>query len=453
MPRAPSKLICNKCNDKGFLSKRPNKVAVQIPRNPTINTIPEACDYAARVCHRLRDMTILFPPSYSNHSDYNDESLAKLIYQDFLKYTLHTNEQIKAFESRHSSSPDKNITAMKTKLTSDVKRTTEYHDLSKQIPKTNRTMEDYDRIIPINNLPEREKTIHISLPEDSGAITKTSIAHLYVAITWKVIGDITRGISFTASEYNKDYANAIYSYFRLFVIDTRYSYSTIKWLLKILSDDDDHGHYNTAESKNAISISNDNTKMRLSGKHLNHKSKKLEQMIIDMENSHVVEYFHSFMNGLESIMKNNPDLKEDFHKRFQDYEAKAAKGDFLAKYNYYVGHSVDSYNDNKHDRSTTKRWCPIEKSDLADIKISDDRYPIYESLINDMVKALCEGNIGKTSGILVAARNMLHELGWTENFIEDKIRVDVSTFFNQYIAKMNSKIQVNHNNKMVDVPQ
>jgi hypothetical protein len=448
LPRTPSKLICNKCNDKGFLSKRPNKVAVQVPGNPTINTIPEACDYAARVCHRLRDMTILFPPS-SDHPHHNDESYAQLIYQYFLKYTLHTNEQIKAFESRHSSSPDKNITAMKAKFTSDVKRTTEYHDPYKLVSKMNRTTEDYDRILPVNNLPER-KTVHIELPEDSGKITKTSIAYLYAAITCKVIGDTTGDIPYAAPEYNKDYANAIYSSFKLFLFDTRYSYSTIKWLLKILPES--YGH-NAVAFLDHNSLSNDRTKVRLSNKHLHHKSKKLEQMIEEMESSCTLDYLNSFMNGIEFIMKNNPDLKEDFHKRFQDYEAEAAKGDFLAKYNYYVGHSVDSYNDNKHGRSMKKRWCPIEKNDLADIKISDDRYPIYEGLINYMVKALCEENREKAGEILATARNMLHELGWTENFIDDKIRADIEHVFNQYIAKMNSKIQLNHNNKMDDVPQ
>ncbi len=413
MARPHSKIVCNKCNKNGFICKRPNKIPVQIPRNPAINTIPEACDYAARVYHRLRDMTILFPPSPSSldQSDHNDESLAQLIYQDLSKYTLHTTEQIKAFETKHSTSPKKNITAMKARLTSDVKRTTEQRD------------DDYE---PVNKLPKTDHTIHIKLPEDSGKITKTSIAYLYAAITWKIIGDSVRSISYIDPKYYKNYANAIYSYFRLFECDTRYSYPTAIWLLKILSDGDDEYDYynNTVESKHQISIANDKTKMHLSNKHLHHKSKRIEQMLEDMTNSRVSYYFDSFMNGLQYINKNNPDLKENFHKRFQYYEAEAAKGNFLTTYNYYIGHSVDSHNDsndNKHSRSVKKKWCPIEKQDLADIKISDEGYNVYEVLVNDMVKEFCEGNREKANEIHTSARNVLHDIGWPEDFIDDKM--------------------------------
>jgi hypothetical protein len=418
LARPAGKIICNKCNTIGFISKRPANVPVQVPRNPHINTILEAWDYAAKVCLRHRDMMILFPPTLPA----DDEALSQINYQYFSKFTLHTNEEIKAFESRHLSSPDKNIKTMKARLTSHLKRTTE----------------DHDYINPVNKLPETD-TIHIQLPDDSGRITKSSISCLYASIVCKVIGDTSNGIPSIAPEYNKNCANAIHSIFRLLLDDLRYSNTTIEWFLKILPDVYDHG-YTAAASKNAISIQ-DNMKVRLSSKHVRNKSEKLSQMIVDMENSRVLDYFECFMRGFEFIMKNNPDLKEDFQKRFHNYEIEAVKGDFLTKYYYFVGHSVDSDDgsDNKHNRSK-KKWCPIKKHDLAYIKIKDEGYSTYENLINDIAKALCEGN--RESGTIHAsARNMLHQLGWTEKFIEDKMHADIEQVFAKYMNELESKAQ------------
>jgi hypothetical protein len=321
----------------------------------------------------------------------------------------------------HLSSPDKKIkTILKSSFSFQGKRTTEA------------AKDDYQ---PANKLQKKDR-IHIELPRDSGEMTKTSVANLYIAITCKVIGDISRGNPHKIPEDSKEYASAIYSIFRLLVVDTRYSHTTMKWLLEMLPEISDNSGYNAVASKNS-----------LSSKHVHNKSRKLNQLIQDMEKSRALEYFDSFIKGFEFIMRHNPDVKEYFHRLFQSYELEALNGEFLTKYNYYVAHNVHPNEDNdnnKHTKSIRKR-CPIKNSrDLSNVKIDDEGYSDYESLINDMIS---EGNVERARAIYSSAQNMLHGLGWTESFIDDKIRADLLQIFIQRCTNLNSKIESCKNKK------
>jgi hypothetical protein len=92
-----------------------------------------------------------------------DELLAQAVYSifDFI-----STKEIMKFELEHLSTPAKNIKPKKKELTTDVKRATETNG---------------EDDTPINRLP-RTKTVHTTLPPDSGCTNKLSIAFLYGAI-------------------------------------------------------------------------------------------------------------------------------------------------------------------------------------------------------------------------------------------------------------------------------
>jgi hypothetical protein len=347
------KVICPTCKKEGdCITKRTAKIKVQVPRNPRINTASDAWDYAARVYFRLRDNVMLFPPT----SPDNDELWAQNTYRFFSKFTSHTNEEIKAFDSKHLSTPNTTIDAIMTRLTSQVKRTTE-------------AAGDYYKSVD-NKLPRRE-TLHIKLPKDTGRITKYSTSLLYGAIVCKSLGDISTAISSAVPEYDRNVANAIYSLFKSMSIDFRHSTTLKDWIL-ILPDVIDHG-YNAASSKNYMS-STKGEKRHLSSKHIRKKSEKFFQVFEDMKNSHVLEYYKSFEEGFEFITKNNPDLKDDFLRRFHEHELEALRGDFLAKYYYFVGHWEYPENDDK--KSKIRKWCPIKESEY--VKLHNENYVKYD---------------------------------------------------------------------------
>jgi hypothetical protein len=114
-----STIVCSKCKEVGgFIDKRWVKRTVNIPKANKITNISEAWDYVAKVCLRMREnMILLYHPSPPDNK-FN-------AYDMFSKFSPHTDQEIKAFELRHLSTPAKNIKMKNIQLTSQIKKTTE----------------------------------------------------------------------------------------------------------------------------------------------------------------------------------------------------------------------------------------------------------------------------------------------------------------------------------------
>ena len=121
-----------------------------IPK-PEYATLSNAWDYAARVCLRMRESLILWPPYAS--ADRNIDGTA---YGLFSGLSLLRADQLDAFELRHLSTPAKNVRGIIRELkTSRLKTTESYEYNSNKLPPTD--------------------TVHISLPLNAALITKPSV--------------------------------------------------------------------------------------------------------------------------------------------------------------------------------------------------------------------------------------------------------------------------------------
>src|SRR5215204_4471718 len=106
MTHKRSSILCPRCKQTGFLTKRWVKRTVNIPNIPKPDhaTLSSAWDYAARVCLRMRESLILWPsPAWVN--DRIDEDA----YDVFSGFSPLNENQINAFKLRHLSTPAKNI--------------------------------------------------------------------------------------------------------------------------------------------------------------------------------------------------------------------------------------------------------------------------------------------------------------------------------------------------------
>lgn len=231
MPRKRGKLICPVCKvtghkDKnGFLVKRWVNRRIHIPNNDDkITSVSEAWKYAAKVCLRARQQMILYPPppEYDNPGPF---------YEEFSAFSPYNSEEIKAFESRHLSTPAKNIKGKIKELHSQVRLTTETHG---------------EDPFPCNKSPEKP-TMHLKLPDNTGDITKLSVAWLYGAIVCLVLRDLSLNDIQFEGDMKRDFTDAIYTYFSLFVIGLRgRERSFFLEYLKIIEDTKSHGYRGAA---------------------------------------------------------------------------------------------------------------------------------------------------------------------------------------------------------------
>ena len=106
MTRKRSTILCPRCEQTGFLTKRWVKRTVNIPNipKPEYATLSSAWDYAARVCLRMRESLILWPIQASADRNIDDSP-----HKVFSEFSLLSEDQINAFELRHLCTPAKNI--------------------------------------------------------------------------------------------------------------------------------------------------------------------------------------------------------------------------------------------------------------------------------------------------------------------------------------------------------
>jgi hypothetical protein len=408
------------------LQKRWVKRIVNIPKRKHIANISKAWDYAGKVCLRLREDTILFPPS----SDF-DEKFAKSIYNSF-DFIPATQEHITAFELRHISTPAKNIKARKKQLSSELKRTTERKEWEP---------DDY-----ISNKYPFRKTIHTQLPIDSGRITKASIAFLYAAIICFIMRDKSEYLPLPIEVAN-NIMMSIYCHFSLVeeIQDLRH-YRGWNDLLKIMLDIENHG-YNAAAKMNPSGTTFCKNCSNIRKGHFVSmeapESENEEWMCPQCQGSEQLQTYYSakhlkniYGKTWEKIEENAKYLpifeqvkemyryasfndKEDITKRFREYELLAEK-DLLSKHECYFMVHYDS------SKKWKKRSCYIPNNMLHEVEIRDFRYnSLYKPLIKQLMR-LHNSNGAYFENRLLFAR-ILHTLkimGWPQRYLSNKILAD-----------------------------
>jgi hypothetical protein len=297
----------------------------------------------------------------------------------------------------------------------------------------------------------RTNTIHISLPEDSGRITKSSVAWLYGAVVCSILRDVSVNFSLP-SDVSKDFTYAIYTFFNLFEDDLRRSETLLTWL-PILKDMNNYT-YHGAAAINAIESNlckncsnkekhyfvemqiskeipgklecpkcggNQGIKTALTVKHLHNVHDKLLKRLQGLPQC--LPCFEECVKDVHKYLIN--ENKEDFLKRFREYDALATKDLLSSREHYFMGHYDTA-------KKSKKRWCSIDEKDITNIEINDPRYySQYKPLINESVNAFIhqsepiDKNLTKAIQDTMASQDMLKELGWPERFIIDKIRADI----------------------------
>jgi len=432
LPHKRSGIFCPRCKEiGGFLQRRWVKRTVNIPKAEKITSIPEAWNYAAKVCLRTRELMILFPP-------YSEEVIARQVYNNF-DFGQHTVEETKAFELTHLSTPAKNIKKKKIELTRNVPRTTERKDDE-----------------PDNYLKRPPwDTIHTRLPKDSGRISKSSVSYVYAAIVCLIFRDISYILP--PDPINREYAKAIYTYFSLFERDLRHQ-ETWQSLFQIFSDVEEHGYHGAASlnagpallckncsnsQKNKFVQMEQRLQENNSVKYICYKCGCEEPINRSLTSKHLRNihervrrklqevYFYSpiyiqeIKNRYKYLVTND---KEDFLKRFHEYEDLASKDLLSAQYRYFIGH----YDSTKR---TNRKWCPITNRQLAEVKINDNRYVLqYLPLVHEAVNACIYGATDELTSLFKSAYDKLGEIGWPERYIRDKIDADYQKCIDSVIS-------------------
>jgi hypothetical protein len=386
-----------------------------------------AWDYAARVCLRMRENLILWPPQApaENNADH-------AAYELFSGFSILNADQIKAFELRHSSTPAKSA---RRKI----------HELKP----VDRKQESYE--YNSNTLPPTD-TIHISLPHNSGHITKSSIGWLYSAIVCLVLGDISKNLPLP-KYIIREFGMSIIMTFSLFInmVDNRYS---IDWfelfkLSKAVNGGSGHHAASAASStgsnlckhcsKNVRRDSSDFIEMEFSAELQNWKCPKCggtEQLKVRaltpryirkiqdkvLQRAKDITYYLPIFEQVKSmynyIINKN---KEDILKRFEEYEKLATKDLLIKREGFFMIHYDPS-------KKWKKRVCYVSSGKLAYIESNDNRYHSqYEPLINELARKVSydKGLANNEGHLLQSISNELEEIGWPKHYLKVKIDADI----------------------------
>jgi hypothetical protein len=415
------------------------KRIVNIPKPESVANISKAWEYAAKVCLRLREKTILFPPTPNS-----DKVFAQTIYDDIFDFFPFNQGLLDAFETRHISTPAKNIKSTKKQHSTDVQRTTERKEGE---------VDDFP-----SNKYAFSKTNHVHLHPDSGRITQVSVAYLYGAIVCFIMRDETKNLPLRKdlplpADIAEEITKTIYWYFHLLGgrEDLRHY---VGWnnIFRLILDIENHG-FSAAAKKNPTgsiycrTCSNIRSRQFVimetpesspgndvlicpqcrgseqlptyySTKHfknMRNNSKTLKNI------EEMVEYAPKF--GMVKYMCRNL-IKENFEvamKRFREYELLAQRDLLSIRECYFVVHYDSS-------KKWKKRSCYIPDNQLQNVLIDDFRYDWeYIPLIRELV-SLCNNNgtLDAKRHLLTRISDILEKIGWPRRYLADKIQADYS---------------------------
>jgi hypothetical protein len=407
---------------------------VNIPNvpKPEYATLSSAWDYAARVCLRVRESLLLWPPQAS--ADRNIDGTA---YGLFSGLGLLSANQLNAFELRHLSTPAKNVRGLIRELKTSRPKATESYEYNS------------------NKLPPSD-TIHISLPRNAALITKLSVEWLFGAIVCLVLRDISKEYWPIPKSVVREFSMSIFTAFSLFVsmADNRHrvDWSELFDLFKDVKDGSGHHAASAASStditlrktcsKNVRRDSSDFVEMEFSTELQNWKCPRCggtERMKARMLTP---AYIHKIQDRVlqkrEDVFKYIPYVfekvksmynyiisknKEDFLERFKEYENLAIKDLLIKKEGYFIVH----YDASKRWK---KRSCYISNNALSQVEIVDPRYfSQYRPMIKQLIALYdIKAPYEERSQLFTNISNTLKMLGWPERHLNNKILADTLMF-------------------------
>ena len=376
---------------------------------------------------------IRFPPS---------PELEKVLYQsqlehaysEFTKFSLHTTEEIEAFESRQ-------LSLLKRKVKKEPKNRRSHHT-SKLLDGS----QNADKYVSDMERP-KESPVRVRLPDNTGNVTRMSILWLYAAIVFTVLRDMIC-VYQMSEEDDKWFASVVYSYYSFLVsMDDRRFVNPLRWL-KILEDVDNYG-YNAATSRNNVvgtyckrckiekkilvrmEITGDNYDGRLcrecggtegikrsvTPKYIHNvvKGKNgIKQRIKDFQEN--LLSYRNLEARLVTDIRNDHDMRELFQECFNKYEVEASKSLFHKSEYYFMAHYDAS-------KKSKRRWCSLSSKDILAIEIED---PNYRKLIKDLLYSYESHNDVQSIEVANKLREILADLNYFDNdMIFNKIGIDV----------------------------
>jgi hypothetical protein len=358
VPGKTSGKICPACHQYGgFASERCVKYAINIPPRTKIKTVSDAWDFGARVCLRIAEGIMLFPPTDSRSS-----SMSHSVYDFWRRFTLHTDEEIALYELTFLNVIPKSIRSRIKYFRSKNKRSQEYYD----------------------GTPKRIRDpIHIELPKKSGIATKASVSFVFAACVCLALKDLFEHLS-----VDNDYrlVRGIYTYFSMYqvggdfrVFDSWFDYFRIYGNVK------DYDFYRASrlakQVTNICKICKQNKKeivemiqeqdteswkcpecggqdpvvSHYSVTHLKQKEGAVREKRIDCAES--LPIFLDFVERLIYYLKSHPSVSIAFMRLFGEYESKAEGGTLLCKKRHFWKH----YDNTKKCKT---RWCSLSGDDL-----------------------------------------------------------------------------------------
>jgi hypothetical protein len=344
-------------------------------------------------------------------------------YQFFSGFSPFSKDQIRAFEIRHLSTPARNVRAKIRQLKINRPRTTESYEYNS------------------NKLPPMD-TIHISSPRNVGIITKPGVGWLYGAIVCLVLRDMSK---------NLPIQNSIIKEFSPFVnmVDNRCGVDCFELFELIKNVKDGSGHHAASAStststflckecsKNVRKDPSDFVEMEFNAQLQNWKCPRCGGIEGLKERALTPKYIRNIQN---KVLQKEKDLfsylrffekvrsmynyvigknKEDFLKRFKEYEKLAVNDLLIKKEGYFIVHYDAS-------KKWKKRSCYIPDNALSQVEIVDPRYfSQYRPMIKQLtmsydIKATYEEKIRLFTNI----SNTLKMLGWPQRHLNNKILAD-----------------------------
>jgi hypothetical protein len=236
---------------------------VHLPNTEQIWRISGAWDYAAKVCLRMSQMMMKFPPRPTLDAD-----IATSLYSYFMTVSPHTVKDINKFETFHRRIIKSRILASKNDVR-DLQAPGEQEEQGDKI----KHQPDYDTL----SFEDEEKHIHTPLPLNTGKVTKSSIAFLYGAIVCTVISrqNYNEDSVFEPSEEERIVAKAICTEFQLLYVDERMRKDWSGWFQVMLDAHLDG--IGTARTKHATKLDEGDV-VKLSRKQIQKKFTKTWDM-------------------------------------------------------------------------------------------------------------------------------------------------------------------------------
>ena len=271
MPRKQRLVRCPVCHKEGRVKRNtiairfcyPEKT-VSVPNISKFDTTPDAWDYAAKVCLRMSQRVLKDPPADAK----TDSEMAAAFYEHFRTLILHSDADIRNFESIHS-----------------------------------------ERII------ERLRNMQDKINYVEGKVSKLALSLLYGAIVCTVMSDLLSEIPANSQDVKirRKSAYAIYTHYSQWLIDERAKTTWLGWFC-IVTDSIDELSPSAAVKRYAKGIRGGSlSRKQVKGKELHVIKKLLDAQTYD-------PIFLELFEDTGLLIRSNKEAAADILSRFEKFQ-------------------------------------------------------------------------------------------------------------------------------------